>query len=295
MTLDIFVPFWGDPEMLRQTVRSVLEQQDPDWVLTVVDDAYPDPGVEDYFRGFDDPRVRYVRNETNLGITENYRTCVRMAEHDLVVLLGCDDLMLPGYVGVVRAAHRAFRDVDIIQPGVQVVDERGRVVAPLVDRVKRQVTPGRWKDRRVLGGEALATSLLHADWLYWPSLTFRREALQRMPFRDGLPLIQDLAIVVDLVATGSSLLLEPELCFSYRRHTASASSARLLDGTRFFGERGYFREAATQMDALGWHKAARAARLHATSRAHALTLVPKAVAARDDEAVRKLLAHVTTT
>ena len=42
MPLDIFVPFWGDPAMLRETVESVLAQSNDQWLLTVVDDAYPD-------------------------------------------------------------------------------------------------------------------------------------------------------------------------------------------------------------------------------------------------------------
>jgi len=48
-------------------VRSVLEQRDPDWRLTVVDDGYPDGSVPGWFAGLGDDRVRYHRNETNLG------------------------------------------------------------------------------------------------------------------------------------------------------------------------------------------------------------------------------------
>lgn len=35
MTIDIFIPFWGDPEYFQATVRSVLAQDEPDWRLTV--------------------------------------------------------------------------------------------------------------------------------------------------------------------------------------------------------------------------------------------------------------------
>ena len=115
------------------------------------------------------------------------------------------------------------------------IDEAGRVVKTLVDEVKQRVTMPPGRGRRLVSGEPLAASLLRADWLYWPSLAFRREALQSTDFRDGFPIIQDLALVVDLVAAGRSLLIEPEVCFSYRRHTASASSAKLLDGSRFVG------------------------------------------------------------
>lgn len=291
MPLDILLPFWGDPVMLRETVRSVLAQTSDDWMLTVVDDAYPDPSVAEYFAELDDARVTYLRHDKNVGITENYRRCVSLATHDVVVLLGCDDVLLPRYVEVVLQAHSRFPEAAVIQPGVQVIDENGNVVRTLVDTVKHRLMMPRGRGRRVLRGEMLAASLLRADWLYWPSLAFRREALVDTGFRDGFPIIQDLALVVDVVAAGGSLLLEPEICFTYRRHGASASSAKLLDGSRFVGERLYFALAARQMDELGWRRAARAARSHLTSRLHALTLLPRTVATRNGAAAGVLVRH----
>ncbi|WP_315096651.1 glycosyltransferase family 2 protein [uncultured Cellulomonas sp.] len=291
MPLDILVPFWGEPALLRATVHSVLAQRNDDWLLTVVDDAYPDESVAAWFAELDDPRVTYVRNEHNQGITENYRTCVSLATQDVVVLLGCDDVLLPNYVDVVLGAAAAFPTVDIIQPGVQVIDETGAVVTTLADTVKQRLMMPRTRRPRVLSGEDLAISLLRADWLYWPSLAFRREVLVSTPFRDGMPIIQDLALVIDVVCAGGQLLLEPTLCFSYRRHTASASSAKALDGSRFRGERDYFRQAGDQVAALGWRRAERAARTHLTSRLHALTLVPQAVASKRPDGLGTLLRH----
>lgn len=294
MALDILLPFWGDPGMLKETVQSVLAQRNGDWILTVVDDAYPDPSVAQFFEQLDDPRVTYIRHEANVGITENYRRCAALATQDLVVMLGCDDILLPRYVDVMLEAHRQFPEASVIQPGVQVIDETGVVVRTLVDTVKQRVTMPRTRAPRLLRGEPLASSLLRADWLYWPSLAFRRDALQGTGFRDGLPIIQDLAFVIDVVAAGGSLLVTPEVCFSYRRHSASASSTKLLDGSRFAGEREYFAIAAAQMDALGWHRAATSARWHLTSRAHALTLVPGALVRRDKSAAGSLTRHAVS-
>jgi glycosyltransferase involved in cell wall biosynthesis len=290
MPLDILVPFWGDPALLRETVRSVQAQRNGDWQLTVVDDAYPDETVGEWFAALDDPRIRYVRKPVNEGITANYRTCVSLATQDVVVILGCDDLLLPGYVDVVLRAHGAFPDAAVIQPGVEVIDETGTVGLPLADRIKQRLVRPQTRRPRLLAGEELATSLLHGDWLYWPSLAFRREVLAATDFRDGMPLIQDLAVVMDIVVAGGTLLLEPTVCFRYRRHRASASSASLLDGRRFQGERDYFAMAAGQVRALGWRRAERAARMHLTSRLHALTLLPRA-ARQGATPVRTLLRH----
>lgn len=285
------VPYWGDPEYLKATVRSVLAQTSPDWRLTVLDDANPDPWAGDWLASLGDDRIRYVRNEVNQGITVTFRQCIELATADLVAVPGSDDLLLPDYVHAVTEARRRFPDADIIQPGVRVIDEQGRTSRPLADTIKQRVVRPRGEGTRVLAGERLATSLLHGDWLYWPSLVFRREAVQATPFRPGLPIILDLALVLDMVLAGSELVVEPTECFAYRRHSASLSSVKLLDGSRFAGEREYFELAAELMTARGWRRAARAARTHITSRLYALTLLPTALKARDGRALRTLTRH----
>ena len=292
MALDILLPFWGDPDLMRQTVRSVLAQDSDDWLLTVVDDCYPDESIAQWFATLDDPRITYHRNETNLGITDNNRACLDRATQDVIVFLGCDDLMYPGYVRTILAAHRDFPDCDIIQPGVDVIDEHGEVVDTLADQVKQRLFMPRADRPTVLSGEELAVSLLRANWTCWPSLAFRREAVVRTPFLDGFPLVQDLALQVDMVAAGSRMLLLPDVVFAYRRHAASASSAKLLDGSRFEGERRYFEIAAERVARLGWKRAERAARNHLASRLYAATLLPTAVREKHTSGLRSLAEHL---
>ncbi|CAM3256813.1 putative glycosyl transferase [Arthrobacter ulcerisalmonis] len=291
MPLDIFIPYWGDPAYMKQTVESVLGQDNGDWLLTVVDDAYPDAEIANYVAGIDDPRVRYIRKDTNAGITENYRTCVGMATQDIMVILGCDDILLPNYVDVILEAHRLFPDAAIIQPSVQIIDENSRVVSTLVDWVKQSLVRPRGNGRQVISGEAIAVNLMHGDWLYWPSLAFRTDKIRQVDFRDGFPIIQDLALIMDMIYTGDQLLIDPSVCFQYRRHSNSASSTKLVDGSRFAGEREYFSVSAAQAEELGWHRAALAARLRLTSRAHSMTLLPKAVLNRNTTAVKALVRH----
>ncbi len=288
--LDVFIPFWGDPGLLYATVESVRAQTDPRWRATVVDDCYPDPSVAEHFAAEDDPRIRYVRNEQNLGITANYDRCRELASADLMMFLGCDDLLLPDFVATVRAAHERFPDAAIIQPGVRVIDDEGRPTDTLADRVKRAIRPG-VAETTVFGGEPLVTSLLHGDWLYWPSLVFRTDAVRGPAFRDDLPIIQDLALVIDLVVDGATLVLDPAVVFEYRRHTQSASATSLLTGRRLRDERRYYGIAARQMDALGWRRAGRAARLRWTSRLHGLSLLPAALGTRKAAAVRTVVGH----
>lgn len=293
MTHEIFVPFWGEPGLLYKTIESVLAQSDPDWRMIIIDDCYPDETVGHYFAELTDPRVEYTRNETNLGITENYREAIRRASSPFITILGCDDLMHPEYLRVVKAAADTAPHADVIQPGVVVIDENGVEGLPLVDRVKQQLlAPKPTDDIVILTGQEMATSLIRGDWLYWPSLTFRTETLKRIDFRDGLPIIQDLALLMDIAFDGGSLVFVPEVVFSYRRHGSSASQKTLLDGRRFRDERAYYRQAAELARAKGWSGTRRTAKLRLMSRLHAITEIPGVLRHGDRAGLQSTLAHI---
>src|SRR5262249_37826946 len=85
--VDILMPYYGDESLMRTAVRSVLVQDDPRWRLTVVDDGTV-PGVAEWFASLGHSRVRYLRNEHNLGVTGNFNKCLDLAEHELTVLMG---------------------------------------------------------------------------------------------------------------------------------------------------------------------------------------------------------------
>ena len=61
VTVDILLPFYGDVSMMKEAVRSVLRQSNPDWRLIVVDDGYPDDSIPGWFEDLGDPRVKIGR------------------------------------------------------------------------------------------------------------------------------------------------------------------------------------------------------------------------------------------
>ncbi|WP_416953599.1 glycosyltransferase family 2 protein [Nocardioides sp. T5] len=289
--LEVWIPYWGDPALLYATVESVKAQTDPDWLVTVVDDCYPDASVAEHFAREADPRIRYQRNETNLGIEANFQRCLDLASGDVMMFMGCDDLLEPDFVARVRTLAQQHPEADIIQPGVRTVDDTGRPSTSLADRVKTRLRP-RSTEPVLLSGEQLAASLLRGNWLYWPSLVFRTERVQQYAFRRDLPIILDLALVLDMVADGAQLLLDPVVTFAYRRHATSLSGTALADGSRFAQDRRYFAEAAGQMRRAGWPRAARAAGWRWTSRLHGLAVLPHAARLRHRAGVAQALRHV---
>lgn len=290
MTVDIMLPFYGDVALMRKAVSSVLAQNDRDWRLTVVDDGYPDPSIASWFRDLHDPRVRYLRNAQRLGAQANNRLCLGYVEHELFVMMGADDVMLPHYLEVVRGLHERVPEAAVVQPGVQVIDEDDRPVRTLADSVKKWYAP-RGTGCRVVRGESLATSLLRGNWLYNPSLCWRTAVLERVRVRESADVF-DLALPLDVIAAGEPMVVDDAVCFQYRRHRSSDSGSAALLGNRFPEEHRFFVRTAEEMSARGWHAAARAARCHVSSRLNAACQLPRAVRRGDSATLRVLGRHI---
>jgi glycosyltransferase involved in cell wall biosynthesis len=291
ISLEVMVPFYGDVSHLMNAIESVINQTSTDWKMTVVDDGYPDRSTEKKISDLKDTRIRYIRNEVNLGANGNYKKCLALSSSELVILMGADDIMLPNYIQVVTDAYRMHPNASILHPGVDVIDEVGQQKFPLVDKIKRRYAPNS-PNIQDLSGEALALSLIKGNWTYFPAICWRREELIKYNFRSGLNVTQDLALLIDQVLSGSHLIYIPTIAFQYRRHLGSDSSIKAVDGSRFKEESKLFRELAKEFDAYGWTKAARSARIHFSSRANALFSLPKALRVRNSTAAFSLLRHV---
>lgn len=291
-TLEILLPFYGDPAYLRLAVESVLAQDDPDWTLTIIDDRYPGTEHADYLATLDDERIRYLVNDTNLGVSRNFQRATDLATADFCVIFGGDDVMLPGYVSRIRELIAAHPDADVIQPGVQVIDEQGRLVVPLADRVKSYYRP-KGAGMHVLTGEPLASSLMRGLWTYFPSIAWKTSTLKHYGFTAQFEVSLDATLLLDIAIGGGVLVADDVVVFQYRRHRASVSSAAAVDGSRFAEERSFFAEADRRCREHGWPHAARIARNHVSSRLNALSQLPRAITTRDGAGVRALLRHAS--
>ena len=287
--IDVLLPYYGDPDLLRRAVVSVLGQSTDAWRLLVVDDHSPHPEVGTWVAALGDSRITYSRNDQNLGVNGNFRRCLEHATAPIVTFMGCDDEMGADHLRTIADAWHRHPGAGLVQPRVRVVDADGAAARGTADRIKSRIDPV-GSTETVLRGEDLARRLMIGNWLYFPAIAWRRELLERHPFRSDMETTLDLALVLDLVLAGESAVLLPEETFSYRRHARSASSLTARSAERFVEELRLFDEYAERFEAHGWHRAAAMARLHPTSRAHTLSTAVGALAGRDTRLAGRLTA-----
>jgi glycosyltransferase involved in cell wall biosynthesis len=90
------VPVYNGQRFIRATLDSLLAQTFTDFELIICDNCSTD-GTESICREYaaKDTRVRYFRNERNLGPAPNYNRCFELSRGELFKWCAADDLCAP--------------------------------------------------------------------------------------------------------------------------------------------------------------------------------------------------------
>jgi len=171
-TVSFVVPCYKLAHFLPECVNSILSQSYADLEVLVMDDCSPD-NTEEVARSFSDPRVKYVRNEVNLGALANYNKGISLSRGKYVWLISADDYL--------RSESVLKRYVDILEshprvgyafcPGVGVKD--GRETGTL--EFSQYGT-----EDRIVSGHTFLESILAICFVLAPSALVRKECYEKV-------------------------------------------------------------------------------------------------------------------
>lgn len=113
---------------LKEAITSIVGQTIPDWELIVVDDCSPEP-LGPIVARFDDKRIKYFRNEANIGsknLVRQWNHSVSFASGEWIVLAADDDMYRPTFAEECIRLSEKYPQVDLIHSSVEQIDEEGR-------------------------------------------------------------------------------------------------------------------------------------------------------------------------
>ncbi|WP_281718363.1 glycosyltransferase family 2 protein [Pandoraea apista] len=113
--LTVAIPTYKRPALLKKCLESIFSQASPDWLRVVVfDDSLSNINesvgrwAESQYSNFD-----LILNNENLGIDRNIEKCLNVDEGDYILVLGEDDVLMPGGAECIKAILQE-RHVDIL-------------------------------------------------------------------------------------------------------------------------------------------------------------------------------------
>lgn len=84
------VPCYKLAHLLPECISSILSQTYEDFEILIMDDASPD-NTPEVAQSFVDPRLKYIRNNPNLGHLKNYNKGIQLARGEYIWLISADD------------------------------------------------------------------------------------------------------------------------------------------------------------------------------------------------------------
>jgi len=273
------MPFYRGLDHLVSALTSVLAQTISDWEAIVVDDAGPE-SAEAVVAGFNDPRIRYVRNETNLGLAGNWHTALALATPELVTIFHCDDELEPHYAATIIDLMARHPNAVAGHCRVRLIDESGQPTRTLADTVKGWLTPRFRGDLETTGDRGLR-SLVRANWIFCPTVCYRRALVPAAPFDKRWRFVLDLDVMSRFLFEGHVIVGTDIVAYRYRRHADNQTRLLGVDFSRHDEELSFAAEVAELAKQRGWSATARTARCAPVVRANLLTEAGAALVKRD--------------
>jgi glycosyltransferase involved in cell wall biosynthesis len=195
--VSICTPTYNRPTLLVRAIRSVLAQTFTNFEMIITDNSDDDES-EQIVRRINDKRIRYLRNEKNIGALENIKKVAGMAEGRYQTVLMDDDLLKPQALELMLEVFRKHPSVGVVMAPMDLIDSNDRRIFPKFYLVRKMYYRYRYQvgDGLVDRATVLREFLTHDYPCCVPSgIMYRTEAVK---LAGGFDTKSDFALDLDL-------------------------------------------------------------------------------------------------
>jgi len=90
----VLMPVYNAEKYLKEAIGSILGQSFSDFEFLIINDGSTDSSVK-IIKSYDDPRIRFIANEKNLGVIPTLNKGFALAQGEFIARMDADDISLP--------------------------------------------------------------------------------------------------------------------------------------------------------------------------------------------------------
>jgi len=208
--VSVCIPTYNYGNYIAETIESVLAQNYSDFELLIIDDGSTDRTaeiVDSYAR--QDPRIRLIVNEVNLGMVENWNSCLEQAKGEYIKFVFGDDLLAsPDALGRMVSQLDDDNAVSLVCSARNLIDESSRITR-IVSHFHSGIMTGTDVINHCLADQG--------NLIGEPSVVMFRKSQAGRGFNPTYKQIVDLEMWFHLLEQGSFAYIDEPLC-SFRIH-----------------------------------------------------------------------------
>lgn len=208
--VSVCIPTYNCGKYISETIESVLAQSFADFELVIVDNASNDRTsviVDTYAKH--DPRIKFSINNENLGMVENWNTCLSIASGEYIKFVFADDLLAsPDALEQMVALFESDASISLVCSSRNIIDEFSKVTA-----IESHFMTG-----VIAGTDVINRCLMEQkNFIGEPSVVMFRKSQAGRGFKNNYQQIVDLEMWFHLLEQGSFAYINEPLC-SFRIH-----------------------------------------------------------------------------
>lgn len=170
--ISVCIPTYNRPELLGPAIESVLKQTFSDYELIISDNASGDSTAA-IISSFKDSRINHIRKKENIGLVDNWNSCLAASKGKYITIFHDDDLMLPDNLAFKVDALDRNERAGMVHSNFHIIDESGSITKKNAHFIESD-------DFVESGLSFLRKSLLGFNPVNPPSAVIRKECYDRL-------------------------------------------------------------------------------------------------------------------
>ena len=206
--ISVLMPAYNAEKYIGEAIKSVLNQTYTDFELLVMNDGSTDR-TEDIILSFNDNRIRYIKNETNLKLIATLNKGIDLACGKYIARIDADDICLPERFEKQIKFLENHPDYVLCGSWAYLINSKGEKTG----RIKY-----------INNHSLLQISLLFSCPIIHPSVMARTEILKQFQYCHSALHTEDLELWLRIVNAGLQIANIPQFLIKYRWHDTNISA-----------------------------------------------------------------------
>lgn len=213
--VSVILPICNEPlYIMKKAIDSILTQTYRNIEVIIVIDKSDNDELITFLQGFEDSRIKILKNEKNIGLAASLNKGIRYARADIIARMDGDDISAPDRIEKELYFLEKY-NYDLVATDIETINEAGEIIQSKYFIPKSQ----REFEKRIRYEDCV----MHPTWL------FRRSCFDSVSgYKEILPAAQDYEFVYHAYVLGKRIGCLNKKLLSYRIRKGNISDTKKI-------------------------------------------------------------------
>jgi glycosyltransferase involved in cell wall biosynthesis len=208
--ISVIMPVYNGERFLREAISSILSQTFTNFEFIIINDGSTDQ-TERIILEFNDDRIKYVRNEWNLGLIKTLNLGIELAKGAYIARMDHDDISYPARFEKQVNFLNSNSNIAALATKLVIINDKGYETEYWPDDVRTSTI------------EEIKSTLPITNCIGHPTIMIRSEVLKKTRYNSRFKHSEDWGLWLTLISKGFKIAKLDEVLLKYRVHKQSTT------------------------------------------------------------------------